>query len=85
MYSLGELNLSFTVLSSSALYIILCVVELHFVLLCKCSGLYSVQVKEFNSIVQFEVPKVNALFILAHAINILKWPDSLKNFRTSVH
>ena len=84
MYSLGELNLSFTVLSSSALYIILCVVELHFVLLCKCSGLYSVQVKEFNSIVQFEVPKVNAL-ILAHSINILKWPVSLKNFRTSGH
>ena len=84
MYSLGELHLSFSVLSSSALYIILCVVELHFVE-SHFVLLYSVQVKEFNSVVQFEVPKVNALFILAHAINILKCTDSLKSFRTSGH
>ena len=51
--------------------------------------------KETNAIVelysvQFKVAKLNvtccsALSILAHAINILKWPDSLKNFKTSGH
>ena len=64
---------------------------------CKILEEYSVQVKEFNSIVvrlyiivyfkvaMFNVKCRNARFFLTHVINILKCPDSLKNFRTSGH
>ena len=60
---------------------------------CIIVEVYSVQVKEFDSIVQlyiivyfkvamFNVKCRNARFFLTHVINILKCPDSLKNFKS---